>query len=80
MLLSKIEMHYFFVYSQGGIGKIYLWQMMITRICSEGKIVLTIAFLIIASLLLLSGQTAYSRFKISLQIQDLEFYFKLMIL
>lgn len=45
----------FFMYGHGRIGKTFLWQTIISKIRSEGKIVLTIASLEIASLLLFGG-------------------------
>ncbi|XP_020090329.1 uncharacterized protein LOC109711570 [Ananas comosus] len=59
-----------FVYGHGGTGKTYLWQTIISKLRSEGKIVLAVASSGIASLLLPGGRTAHSRFKIPLKIDE----------
>lgn len=59
-----------FVYGHGGTGKTFLWKTIITTLRSEGKIVLAVASSGIASLLLPSGRTAHSRFKIPLELTD----------
>uniref|UniRef100_A0A6N2M9U0 ATP-dependent DNA helicase n=1 Tax=Salix viminalis TaxID=40686 RepID=A0A6N2M9U0_SALVM len=55
-----------FVHGHGGTGKTFLWHTIISRIRSEGLIVLAVASSGIASLLLPGGCTAHSRFKIPL--------------
>ncbi len=59
-----------FVYGHGGTGKTYLWKTIISKLRSEGKIVLAVASSGIASLLLPGGRTAHSRFKIPIQVND----------
>ncbi|XP_021980536.1 uncharacterized protein LOC110876681 [Helianthus annuus] len=59
-----------FVYGHGGTGKTYLWTAIIAALRSTGKIVLAVAASGIASLLLPSGRTAHSRFKIPLDLTD----------
>ncbi|XP_071700236.1 uncharacterized protein [Rutidosis leptorrhynchoides] len=59
-----------FVYGHGGTGKTFLWKAIITALRSRGKIVLAIASSGIASLLLSSGRTAHSQFKLPLVITD----------
>ncbi|XP_022040956.1 ATP-dependent DNA helicase PIF4-like [Helianthus annuus] len=59
-----------FVYGHGGTGKTYLWTAIIAALRSTGKIVLAVAASGIASLLLPSGRTAHSRFKILLDLTD----------
>ncbi|PWA98889.1 DNA helicase [Artemisia annua] len=59
-----------FVYGHGGTGKTFLWKTVIATLRSQGKIVLAVASSGIASLLLPSGRTAHSRFKIPLQLAD----------
>ncbi|PWA83023.1 hypothetical protein CTI12_AA173420 [Artemisia annua] len=59
-----------FVYGHGGTGKTFLWKTVISALRSEGKIVLAIASSGIASLLLPSGRTAHSRFKLPLELTD----------
>lgn len=59
-----------FVYGHGGTGKTFLWKTIISTLRSEGKIVLAVASSGIASLLLPSGRTAHSRFKIPLEVTD----------
>ncbi|XP_071700026.1 uncharacterized protein [Rutidosis leptorrhynchoides] len=59
-----------FVYGHGGTGKTFLWKALTTSLRAEGKIVLAVASSGIASLLLPSGQTAHSRFRIPLDLTD----------
>ncbi|CAI9290022.1 unnamed protein product [Lactuca saligna] len=59
-----------FVYGHGGTGKTFLWRTIISHIRSKGKIVLAVAASGIASLLLPSGKTAHSRFKIPIDLTD----------
>ncbi|GKC78190.1 DNA helicase [Tanacetum coccineum] len=60
------------VYGNGGTGKTFLWKTIIYTLRSEGKIVLAIASSGITSLLLPSGRTAHSRFKLPLDLTDTE--------
>ncbi|XP_016164237.1 uncharacterized protein LOC107606721 [Arachis ipaensis] len=64
------DMSFFFVYGHGGIGKIFLQNLMSNEIRSRGDILLNIASSGIASLLLPNGRTAHSRFKIPLNITE----------
>nr|GEU70813.1 DNA helicase [Tanacetum cinerariifolium] len=57
-----------FVYGHGGTGKTFLWKTIISSLRSKGKIVLAVASSCIASLLLPSGRTAHSRFKLPLEL------------
>lgn len=59
-----------FVYGHGGTGKTFLWTTIISYLRSIGKIVLAVAASGIASLLLPSGTTAHSRFKIPIDLTD----------
>ncbi|XP_035830146.1 uncharacterized protein LOC110887742 [Helianthus annuus] len=59
-----------FVYGHGGTGKTYLWTTIICALRASSKIVLAVAASGIASLLLPSGRTAHSRFKIPLELTD----------
>nr|GEV23946.1 DNA helicase [Tanacetum cinerariifolium] len=59
-----------FVYGHGGTGKTFLWKTIIYTLRGEGKIVLAVAYSGIASLLLPSGRTAHSRFKLPLDLSD----------
>ncbi|XP_074303613.1 uncharacterized protein LOC141638064 [Silene latifolia] len=60
----------FFVYGSGGTGKTYLWGALISRLRSEGRIVLAVASSGIAALLLISGRTAHSRFSIPIVLHE----------
>ncbi|XP_076939459.1 uncharacterized protein LOC143608213 [Bidens hawaiensis] len=59
-----------FVYGHGGTGKTFLWTTIIFSLRSNGRIVLAFAASSIASLLLPSGRTTHSRFKIPLDVTD----------
>ncbi|KAD4981775.1 hypothetical protein E3N88_18446 [Mikania micrantha] len=59
-----------FVYGHGGTGKTFLWTTIICALRSKGKIVLAVAASGIASLLLPSGRTAHSRFKIPFDLTE----------
>ncbi len=60
----------FFVYGSGGTGKTFVWTTLLSHLRGQGKIVLAVASLGIASLLLLGGRTAHSRFKIPIDLHD----------
>ncbi|XP_015694136.1 uncharacterized protein LOC102700249 isoform X1 [Oryza brachyantha] len=60
----------YFVSGHGGTGKTFLWDAIITRIRSQGQIVLAVASSGVAALLLPGGCTAHSRFRIPLDIND----------
>ncbi|KAL3618575.1 hypothetical protein CASFOL_037657 [Castilleja foliolosa] len=59
-----------FVYGHGGTGKTFLWTTIISYFRSLGRIVLAVAASGIASLLLPSGRTAHSRFKIPIDLTE----------
>ena len=54
----------FFLYGYGGTGKTFVWKTLASALRSKGDIVLTVASSGIASLLLLGGRTAHSKFAI----------------
>ncbi|XP_021836944.1 ATP-dependent DNA helicase PIF1-like [Spinacia oleracea] len=60
----------FFIYGSGGTGKTYLWSTLISRIRSQGHIVIAVASSGIAALLLHSGRTAHSRFSIPIHLNE----------
>jgi hypothetical protein len=60
----------FFVYGNGGIGKTFVWTTLLSRLRGQGKIVLAITSSGIASLWLLGGRTAHSRFKIPIDLHN----------
>ncbi|XP_076951543.1 uncharacterized protein LOC143624937 [Bidens hawaiensis] len=59
-----------FVYGHGGTGKTFLWTTILSTLRSTGSIVLAVVASGIASLLLPSGRTTHSRFKIPLDVID----------
>ncbi|XP_057740496.1 ATP-dependent DNA helicase PIF1-like [Arachis stenosperma] len=61
---------FFFLYGQGGCGKIFLWSTISCSIRSKGGIVLNVVSSGIAALLLPNGRTAHSRFKIPFAINE----------
>lgn len=64
------EPGFFFVSGYGGTGKTYLWSSIMMFLRAQRKIVLAIASSGVASLLLLGGRTAHSRFKIPCHLDD----------
>ncbi|CAI9270649.1 unnamed protein product [Lactuca saligna] len=68
--LRRNEQVLSFVYGHGGTGKTFLWKTLISGLRSKGKIVLAVAASGIASLLLPSGRTTHSHFKIPLDLTD----------
>ncbi|XP_072054382.1 uncharacterized protein [Arachis hypogaea] len=60
----------YFLYGHGGCGKTFIWNGLSSTIRSRGKIVLNITSSGIASLLLLGGRMAHSRFSIPITITD----------
>ncbi|XP_031111921.1 uncharacterized protein LOC116015896 [Ipomoea triloba] len=60
----------FFVYGYGGTGKTYLWRALSSTLQASGDIVINVASSGIASLLLLGGRTAHSRFSIPIAINE----------
>jgi DNA replication protein DnaC len=60
----------FFVYGSGGTGKTFVWITLLSHLRRQGKIVLVVASLGIASLLFLGGRIAHSRFKILIDLHD----------
>ncbi|XP_077232577.1 uncharacterized protein LOC143869904 [Tasmannia lanceolata] len=61
---------FYFVYGSGSTGKTYLWKTLIYKLRSSRRIVLTVASSGIAVVLLPSGRTAHSCFKIPLELND----------
>ncbi|GJX56922.1 DNA helicase [Tanacetum coccineum] len=67
---TKDQQALIFVYGHGGTMKTFLWKVPINALRSEGQIMLVVASSGIASLLLPAGRTAYSRFKLPLDLID----------
>ncbi len=68
--MTNKEGKLFFVYGSGGTRKTFVWTTLLSCLQGQGKIMLAIASLEIASLLLLGGRTAHSRFKIPIDLHD----------
>jgi hypothetical protein len=60
----------FFVCGQGGTGKTFLWNAILTHLRSRQKIVLAVASSGVASLLLPKGRTAHSCVKIPFDLDE----------
>ncbi|XP_048611725.1 ATP-dependent DNA helicase pif1-like [Brassica napus] len=60
----------FFVCGAGGTGKTYLYNTIIAKLRSVGKVVVPVASSGIAALLLPGGSTAHSRFKLPLNLTE----------
>ncbi|GJR21562.1 DNA helicase [Tanacetum coccineum] len=68
--VTNQEQKLIFVYGHGGTGKTFLWKSLACVLCLEERIVLAVESSGIASLLLPSGRTAHSRFKIPLNLHE----------
>ncbi|CAN0880300.1 ATP-dependent DNA helicase PIF1 [Linum grandiflorum] len=62
---------FFFLHGHGGTGKTFLYNCIISKVRSSGKIALVVASSGIAATLLLDGVTAHSCFKIPLKVDHL---------
>ncbi|KAM0931492.1 hypothetical protein ACQ4PT_000481 [Festuca glaucescens] len=60
----------YFVSGNGGTGKTFLWNCVVTVLRSERRVVLAVASSGVASLLLPNGRTAHSRFRIPIHATD----------
>ncbi|XP_017250901.2 uncharacterized protein LOC108221541 [Daucus carota subsp. sativus] len=60
-----------FVHGSGGCGKTFLWRTLISKLRSQGDIVLPVASSGIAATLMPGGRTAHSRFKIPIVLDEL---------
>jgi hypothetical protein len=69
-VVTNKEGKLFFVYGSGGTNKTFVWTTLLSPLRGQGKIVLAVASSGIASLLLLGGRTAHSRFKILIDLHD----------
>jgi hypothetical protein len=69
-IVTNKEGKVFFMYGSGGTGKTFVWTTFLSRLRGQGKIVLAVASSRIASLLLMGGRTAHSRFKIPIDLHD----------
>ncbi|CAN1121376.1 Galactoside 2-alpha-L-fucosyltransferase [Linum perenne] len=68
--LSSSNGKLFFLYGHGGTGKTYLYNCLLSKVRSEGKIALVVASSGIAATLLPGGVTAHSRFRIPLDVDS----------
>ncbi len=69
-LNDEIDQKVFFVDGPGGYGKTFLFNMILAKVRLDGKIAIAVASSGIAALLLDSGRTAHSRFKIPLKLTE----------
>ncbi|XP_017221483.2 uncharacterized protein LOC108198231 [Daucus carota subsp. sativus] len=68
--VDKNEGGLFFVYGSGGCGKTFLWRTLISKLRSQGDIVLPVASSGIAATLMPGGRTTHSRFKIPIVLDE----------
>ena len=68
--ISEEEGGLFFVHGSGGCGKTFLWRALISKLRSQGDIVLPVASSGIAATLMPGGRTAHSRFKIPIVLDE----------
>lgn len=68
--INRQQGQMFFLYGYGGTGKTFMWITLASALRSRRYIVLTVASSGIASLLLPSGRTAHSKFKIPVPTLD----------
>ena len=64
----QLQKHIFFVDGPGGTGKTFLYKGLLAKVRAEGIVALAVASSGISALLLDSGTTAHSRFKIPLKL------------
>ena len=69
--VGKNEGGLYFVHGSGGCGKTFLWRTLISKLRSQGDIVLPVASSGIAATLMPGGRTAHSRFKIPIVLDEL---------
>jgi hypothetical protein len=69
-VVTNKEGKLFFVYGSGGTDKTFVWTTLLSMLRGQGKIVLVVASLGIASLLLLGDKITHSRFKIPIDLHD----------
>jgi len=69
-VVTNKEGKLFFVYGSGGTGKTFVWTTLLSCLRGQGKIVLVVASLGIASLLLLGDRIAHSRFKLPIDLHN----------
>ncbi|XP_063945878.1 uncharacterized protein LOC108212277 [Daucus carota subsp. sativus] len=69
--VGKNEGGLYFVHGSGGCGKTFLWRTLISKLRSQGDIVLPVASSGIAATLMPRGRTAHSRFKIPIVLDEL---------
>jgi hypothetical protein len=60
----------YFILGHGGTGKTFLWNAIVTSLRADGLVVLAVASSGVASLLLPSGRTGHSRFRIPIEIDE----------
>ncbi|XP_017239653.1 uncharacterized protein LOC108212437 [Daucus carota subsp. sativus] len=68
--VGKNEGGLYFVHGSGGCGKTFLWRTLISKLRSQGDIVLPVASSGIAATLMPGGRTAHSRFKIPIVLDE----------
>ncbi len=69
-IVTNKEGKLLFLYGSDGTGKTFVWTTFLSCLRGQGKIVLAVSSLGIASLLLLGGKIAHSRFKILIDLHD----------
>lgn len=60
----------FFVYGFGGIGKIFMWNILLVVIRFKGDVVFNVVFSGIVFLLLFGGRIVYLRFGIFINLDE----------
>nr|KYP69826.1 hypothetical protein KK1_009032 [Cajanus cajan] len=73
-VINNKQSQVFFMDGPGGTGKSFLYRTLIANLRSKGQIVLATVSPGIATTLLPGGQTAHSRFKISINVETDSFY------
>ena len=61
---SSVEQREFFIDGPGGTGKTFLYNTLLAKVRSQGRVPLAVAFSGIAALLLTGGRTVHSRLKV----------------
>ena len=70
---SSVEQRGFFIDGPRGTGKTFLYNTLLAKVRSQGRILLAMASSGITALLLTGGRTVHSRFKVPIPLMKYQF-------